>query len=925
MNKRVLLLLLSALMLASCASDVPPADTSAPATDPAQPVTTEREEDEEVITEYFEGNALYTEKWRPYYHFTTKNSWINDPNGLVYHNGTYHIYYQNNPNSNLNGNMHWGHATSTDLVHFEEHKPALYPDSTGTMFSGAAYSDKENRSGLFNGVEGGGIIAAYSTSTQKIGIAYSADGYTYKKIGIVIDNPGVQHFRDPKIFWDEISGKWTVIIAGGTVRFYQSEDLRNWKCVSVNQDINTECPDFFPIKVEGTNETKWVLTCAGRHFYVGRWNGTRFVPETGKITLNYGPDAYAGLIISNEPSGRILMISWMNNWSYSYPPDGLWSGANTLVSEMKLTKSGSSYLMIQQPIDEYSVLEKGVLYSQKELAVSGSKQIDGVNNAAYKAHFSVDLNASDDFTVEFCKGDGESVKLTYSIAKSEFVFDRSSAHTAIEAFKGAYGTYSIPINKQYISDGILDFDVFIDTANFEMYACDGAYLFAARIQPLTSSVGMAVSSSGTVKFNELTVTELDNIHGLDIKKVNAVHVSKTDIVTSVDASEGIFVYACAFDGTDDYSVEVADTGIATVTKDKNGFYVNPKAAGVTEIKVTSGDRYIVIPVTVHPKNAIVCDIENFSLTKATLERRPDGLLLSSAGGDAFALGDVYQKDVDFSADVTPVKESRAAALMFRAKDTSNFYCFTADYAAKTAKIWMKNGGVSSTLKGVSYPFESGKTYNLRVKCVGNKIEAYVNGERVISIINATHTEGLLGLNTYIAPVLFNNVRVNGESKINVTSQIPSYAPITGIVGKSEQGFYLSYASGDGFAMSDVKVSDFEYSADVRITKGTPAAALVFRYSQNNFYTATVDAGSKIVKLWKRVDGKTTVLRTVSAPLEYDKDYKLTVKAEGKIIEIYLDGKLMIKAADASHSEGKLGINVFKGGAFFNNIEYSEKD
>ena len=480
------------------------------------------------------------------------------------------------------------------------------------------------------------------------------------------------------------------------------------------------------------------------------------------------------------------------------------------------------------------------------------------------------------------------------------------------------------MDKRYVSEGVLEFDVYIDTSSFEMYACDGAYLFTARIQPLTSSNGISISSSGSVRFRELTLIELKNIRGIDVENAKAVHLNRTEIVTTADCVEGEFVYASAYDGTDDYSVEIADASIARITKEKNGFYVYPLTEGNSEIKVTSGDRFIIIPLTVYSKSLLSTDIDAYSVTKATLEYRPDGILLSPAGGDGFALGDVYQKDLDFSADVTPYNDSKAAALMFRAKDTNNFYCFTADYGAKVAKIWMKNAGTSTTLTSVKYEFEEGKTYNLRVKCTDKRIDAFINGERVITVLNSVHSEGLLGLNAYNAPYIFNNVKVVSDASINVVSQISSYKSIVGTVGKSENGFYLSYGSGDGFAVSDVDLSDFEYSSDVKITNNTPAAALVFRYSEGNFYCATVDAGANVVKLWKRVNGATTVLRTVSVTIDCEKVYNVSVKADGKIIEIYLDGKLLIKAADASHSDGRLGFNVFKGGAFFNNIKYSAK-
>lgn len=320
----------------------------------------ETTEESETRKEPTMGNPLYSEMWRPNYHFTSADSWINDPNGLTYFRGEYHIYFQLGPGRTSPGNIHWGHATSDDLIHFTEHEPVLAPDESGDMWSGTTCVDAENRSGLFEGVEGGGLIAAYSTSSQKIGLAYSADGYTFQKIGIVIDNTTYEAFRDPKIFFDDISGRWTLLVAGGQVRFYQSEDLRNWTLVSENI-IDTECPDFFPLKVEGSETVMWVLTCAGRHAYVGEWDGTAFTVKSKQIPLNYGPDSYAGITFSADREDRRLMLSWLNQWSYARIVDGTWAGANTLVHALTLVEKDGKYRIRQTPVKEYETLCRDVV------------------------------------------------------------------------------------------------------------------------------------------------------------------------------------------------------------------------------------------------------------------------------------------------------------------------------------------------------------------------------------------------------------------------------------------------------------------------------------------------------------------------------------------------------------------------------------
>ena len=200
---------------------------------------------------------------RPVYHFTPPGQWMNDPNGLVYFDGEYHLFYQHDPYSLLNGPMHWGHAVSADLIHWEHLPIALYPDAIGHIWSGSAVVDRANTSGF---VPGGGLVAIFSYSDQSQGIAYSQDRgrtWTVYAGNPVIPSPGTD-FRDPKVFWHEASGQWIMVIAKGELaQFFQSPDLIHWRLASAfgeghgaHGDV-WEMPDLFPLTVEG--ESKWVL------------------------------------------------------------------------------------------------------------------------------------------------------------------------------------------------------------------------------------------------------------------------------------------------------------------------------------------------------------------------------------------------------------------------------------------------------------------------------------------------------------------------------------------------------------------------------------------------------------------------------------------------------------------------------------------
>ena len=296
-----------------------------------------------------------TEKYRPVFHHTPQYGWMNDPNGMFYHDGVYHLYYQFNPYGSMWGNMHWGHSSSRDLVNWEHHPVAIAPDQWGTIFSGSAVVDKDNTSGFGKNA----VVAMYTSCslTQKQSIAYSLDGgvtFTKYEGNPVIQAP--QECRDPKVFWNEETGCWNCVLVSPLeyeAWIYSSSDLKNWKKESEfgghgNVSAIWECPDLFKVSDPATGESKWVLLIninpgrpaggSATQYFVGDFDGKTFTCDTAPEVVNwldYGKDHYATVSWSHAPEGRTMVIAWMSNWQYANQlPTRQFRSANSLARDL---------------------------------------------------------------------------------------------------------------------------------------------------------------------------------------------------------------------------------------------------------------------------------------------------------------------------------------------------------------------------------------------------------------------------------------------------------------------------------------------------------------------------------------------------------------------------------------------------------------
>ena len=312
--------------------------------------------------------------WRPQFHYSPRANWMNDPNGMVYFNGEYHLMYQYFPGGQSWGPMHWGHAVSRDLMHWEHRPVALYPDEFGMIFSGSAVVDWRDSSGFFGGKPG--LVAVFTHHAalpdtrevrQSQSLAYSADGgrsWVKHKGNPVLTEPSLPDFRDPKVFWHEPEGRWIMALAAGDhIRFYASPNLREWTYTGEfgrregsHQGV-WECPDVFPLPVEGQpGETRWVLLVSigglpedaegsRTQYFLGTFRGGCFhggEPAETVHWLDAGRDHYAGVTWSDAPDNRRILLGWMSNWKYAaVTPAASFRGAMTLPRELALYASGS--------------------------------------------------------------------------------------------------------------------------------------------------------------------------------------------------------------------------------------------------------------------------------------------------------------------------------------------------------------------------------------------------------------------------------------------------------------------------------------------------------------------------------------------------------------------------------------------------------
>lgn len=452
------------------------------------------------------------EMFRPVYHHTPVYGWMNDPNGMFYKDGVYHLYFQYNPYGSVWGNMHWGHSTSTDLMHWIFEGCAIVPDAWGAIFSGSCVVDHNNTAGF-----GKGAVVAFYTSAkatpwgdvQSQSMAYSLDnGKTFTKYeGNPILTSSEKDFRDPKVFWYAPGKHWVMMLAVGQhMEIYSSVNLKEWKKESEFGAMQGahggvwECPDLVEIPVEGTREKKWVLICnlnpggpfggSAAQYFVGSFDGKKFVNESPTQTkwMDWGKDNYATVTWNNAPDGRCIALGWMSNWQYANNvPTRQYRSANTLARDLTLYREGQELYLKSTPSVEVKKA-RGKKVSIPSFKVSEKHEIVNLfeeKQGAYEVEIVIQNAGASKIAFCLLNDKGEKVSMYYDLNRKQFVMDRSESGT-VDFSKDFPAVTVAPVNV----DKELTLRLFVDRSSIEAFGEDGKFVMTNLVFPSQPYVKM---------------------------------------------------------------------------------------------------------------------------------------------------------------------------------------------------------------------------------------------------------------------------------------------------------------------------------------------------------------------------------------------------------------------------------------------------
>jgi len=474
------------------------------------------------------------EKYRPAFHHTPLYGWMNDPNGMFYKDGRWHLYYQYNPYGSKWQNMTWGHSVSDDLVNWEHLPEAIRPNGLGSVFSGSCAVDHDNTAGFGSDA----VIALYTSAgtSQMQSLASSTDdGLTFN---IYPSNPVLtleSEARDPKVFWNDSTKEWNMILAHALdheMLIFTSPDMKTWTLQSSfgkgmgAQGGVWECPDLFELPVAGTDEKKWVLLCninpdgpfggSGTQYFVGDFDGKTFKADTdaaGNVStkwLDYGKDHYATVTWSDAPNGRRVALGWMSNWQYAADvPTMQFRSANTLPREMGLFRAPDGEVYASSaPSPELEAL-RGKLAAKVKKTTVGRKArsfaLPSENGGICEILMDIEASKAKTVNVVFSNSQGEKVVMQYDPAAATLSFDRTQS--GITDF--SEGFPAVTVTPTHEASGRIALRIFVDRSSMEVFGNDGEFVMTNLVFPRTPYTALSVSAEGgNAKIENLRIYSL---------------------------------------------------------------------------------------------------------------------------------------------------------------------------------------------------------------------------------------------------------------------------------------------------------------------------------------------------------------------------------------------------------------------------------
>jgi sucrose-6-phosphate hydrolase SacC (GH32 family) len=443
-------------------------------------------------------NKRYDEKLRGQFHFSPKRGWTNDPNGMVYYNGEYHLFFQHNPYGRGWGNMTWGHAVSKDMVHWKELGDVLHPDKFGPVFSGGAVVDKKNTSGL--GKDGNPPMILFHTGARAWAqcLSWSNDGRTFQTLDHAVVPRINKDNRDPKVIWHEPTKKWVMVfwVERGdneqhSMQFMTSPDLKTWTKTSVvkggigNDRYLFECPEFYELPVEGLQGVnKWVLTGANSQYAIGSFDGITFKPEAERLNGQLGRDFYASQTFSDEPGNRRIEIGWWR--THTDKEDMTFNQSMSIPLEHKLVQTPAGIRLTRMPVKELESLRtKTYDFGRLTLKDNVANPLNGINIELAEIRLEIEPGKAKEFVLEI-----RGVPVSYNVASQELLVDGVKAPAPLQ-------------------NGKLSVIIYADRTGLEIFANNGLLFMPVNINiPAENKSLLLTAKGGTAKVSNMKVYEL---------------------------------------------------------------------------------------------------------------------------------------------------------------------------------------------------------------------------------------------------------------------------------------------------------------------------------------------------------------------------------------------------------------------------------
>lgn len=819
------------------------------------------------------------ETYRPQYHYTAEKDMINDPNGLVYLDGEWHLFHQ----YNIHEAIHWGHAVSTDLVHWKRLPPALFPDSIGQIYSGTVVVDTADTSGLRTGATPVMVAlftyAEHRLGPQSQGLAYSNDRgrtWTMHPNNPVIPNSGQADFRDPKVFWHAATARWVMLLTlGKTLAFYTSTNLNSWERTGTwgadeTHPGNWECPDLFEMTVPGTGTRRWVLSVSqdagapqggvGMRYFVGSFDGTTFAsdnPAGTELWQNYGKDFYAGITFDNVPArdGRRLMVAWNDNWQYRFDlPTVPFNGQLSLVRELQLRRYPEGLRLTQRPAREYQQVRGTPRTWGRHQLRPGTNLTAGIrtDTAEIIATFDVARSTATRFGLNVRVGDGgQATPIGYDKKTSSMFVDRTRSGvvpnpTGKEPNPNWAGNHQAPLVPE---NGKITLRIFVDRSSVEVFGNGRQQISDLILPDRTSTALQTFAVDGTAQLESLTVFPL-----------------KRTFPTAA-----------------------------------------PQPSPLQNWTTLSGA---------------------WADTRSGREGSADAAL-------GISLSSTHASDFDVTGDVTirgvrpgnpkPMLGEKSAGYALRYDTVAGTgYLVQLDARTDTVSLVRRDGPASTTLARSSVHVDTNTAYRVGATARGDQLTVTVDGRTSFTVTDGAYRDGRLGLVVDDAAAAIGDLAVTVTSRFD--TNLAGWATRSGEWARTTTGLRGS-SSGDGFIMSRATGTDFTLSSDINIAAvgSQRAGTLVFRADDavTQGYGLNLDAGADRVTLF-RWGSPSATLATVPVNVDTGRSYRLTVRVQGSTVTVWLDNTLLRSVTDpGGPTTGGIGLGTYNATVTFQNTVLTE--